>query len=369
MSKDSATEKIVRDYLIEKALEVKESNGAHIDKKAAAAAGRDLLYMQELDKTLAKIFHKGWCVPPKYTGKRLHSPHKRIENLILSDLHIGGRINPEECPIGYDTISESRRLGKVGEQIAEYKTQYRTETKLAIHGLGDFIQNQLHDPRDGDPLAIQFCSALQYVTQLVLFCASEYSKVDVMFTPGNHGRNMARHPERPINEKFDGIETMLYYAVKTAVLNSGVAGVSFTIPKTPYYTYNMFGAKGFYTHGDTVIRPGYPGKTINIAGLYSQICKFNSARNIGGPFKVFAVGHVHVGSVTNLPGGVTMITNGALTPPDAFSVSIGNLDNVCGQWLFESTEKYPVGDQRFIVVDGAEKESKYNDIIKPFQGL
>jgi hypothetical protein len=70
-----------------------------------------------------------------------------------------------------------------------------------------------------------------------------------------------------------------------------------------------------------------------------------------------------------LPGNISMITNGALVPPDAFSLSIGSPDNTCGQYMFESVEGHAIGDQRFIVVDSADNDSKYNDIIKPFSGL
>jgi hypothetical protein len=367
---DSATEKLVRDYLIEKALNLKESNRAGIDKRAAAAAGRDLLYMQELDKSLSKVFHKGWCTTPKYTGKRQHSPHKRIVNILLSDLHLGAHLDPQECPIEYNTVQESRRLGRVAVQVADYKRYYRKETKLIIHMLGDMIQGMLgHDPRDGEPLQKQFNMALSYLIQFVLFEAAQYPSVEIYCTPGNHGRNIARHQEKAVHQKWDSIENMLYVALRAAVYNSGVGNCKFFIPKTPYYIAPLFGSKLFGTHGDTVLRPGYPGRSINVANLAQQVCKWNTARNVGGPFDIFAVGHIHTATMVSLPGNVTLVTNGCLVPPDPFALSIGTPDNTCSQWMFESVEGHAIGDQRFIVVDGAENESKYNDIIKPFEDL
>ena len=369
MTKTTVSEKHVRNHLLEKVGELKISNEGIIDKRVAVATARDLLVVEELQKALTKVFSKGWCSPSKYTGKRLHKPCQRIVNVLLSDLHFGSHLSGEECPFEYNTLQESRRLGRVVEQIADYKRQYRSETKLIVHLLGDIIQNQLHDARDGEPLSIQFATAVHYLVQAVLFLASQYPSVEVYCTTGNHGRNTARHQQKATNQKFDSIETMIYVALKTAVTNSGVTNIKITIPKTPYYTVQLFDAKAFLTHGDTVLRPGNPGKSINVANLSSQVCKFNTARNLGGPFQVFACGHIHVGSITNLPGGVTMITNGALTPPDNYSVSVGYPDNTCGQWLFESILGHAVGDSRFIIVDGAEDKPKYNDIIKPFEGL
>lgn len=367
-SSNKSQDSVVHEYLYGQAKKIKSRNDNVIDKKLATNAARDLLVVSELEKVLGKVFSKGWVKPIKYSGKT-RKTHNRIVNILLSDLHFGAHLDPNECPIEYNTVQESRRLGRVASQIADYKHQYRDESKLVIHLLGDVIQGQLHDLRDGEPLSIQFAAAVHYLTQFILFSCGQYPKVEVYCTPGNHGRNMARHPNWAVNQKFDSIETMIYTAVKSAVLASGVNNCTFVIPMSPYYTVQLFDSKMFATHGDTVLRPGNIGRSINIDNLARQVTKWNAARNIGGPFQIFAVGHIHVGSVTNLPDGITLVTNGCLIPPDAYSLAIGAPDNTCGQYLFETVEHHPVGDQRFIVVDGAEKHPKYNDIIKPFKGL
>ena len=369
MPKNTATEKLVHDYLHAKALDLKTSSKASLDKKVAVATARDFLVAEQFQKSLDKVFRKGWATPPRYEGKRLHSPHKRIVNVLLSDLHFGSHLDPQECSIEYNTLQESRRLGRVVLQVADYKRQYRQETKLIVHLLGDIVQGQLHDQRDGEPLAIQFAAAVHYLTQAIMFLSSQFPSVEVYCQTGNHGRNMSRHPDRAVNQKFDSIETMIYVACRTAVMNSGITNCKISIPKTPYYTAQLFDAKIFATHGDSVLRPGFPGRSINVSNLAQQVCKWNTARNIGGPFDIFACGHIHTASITHLPGNVAMITNGALVPPDAFSLSIGNPDNTCGQWVWESVEGHAIGDQRYVVVDGAEDEPKYNNIIKPFLGL
>jgi hypothetical protein len=318
---------------------------------------------------LSNIFVPGWTKAPKFLCKKSRRSVKRILNLLVSDTHFGSHLVATETPHEYGTIQESRRLGEVAKQVAEYKQQYRDETKLIIHFLGDIIQGVLHDQREGEVLTHQFATAVQYLTQLVLFACANFPQVEVYCTTGNHGRNPSRHPFKAVDEKWDSIETMIYCAVRTAVLNSGVTNCSIFIPKTPYYTVSIFGNKGFFTHGDTVLRPGFPSRSIAINSLAQQIAKWNTARDIGGPFQLFACGHVHTASITTLPGRVSMVTNGCLVPTDKYAISIGIPDITCGQYMIESVEKYIVGDTRLILVDEADGVKANNDIIKPFAGI
>lgn len=338
-----------------------------ISKRAVTTLGRELLFAEQLAQVLQKVFKKGYCTPKQYTGKK-HKKHKRMANVVVSDTHFQSLLDPLEVPKQYHALQESRRFGKVAQQVADFKPQYRDDTKLIIHLLGDLIQGQLHDPRDGAPLATQFAACVHYLTQFVLFCAQHYPSVEVYGTPGNHGRNLFRHKDRAVNQKWDSIETMVYIAVKQAALASGVKNVIFNIGKRPYYTVQLFDNTGFFTHGDTVFKPGFPGKSIDTKGAFQQICRWNSTRDVGGPFHLFVTGHVHFGSITHMPAGVVMMTNGCLVPPDAYSLSIGASDVTCGQYLFESVEGHVVGDQRFIRVDDADTNSDYNNYILPFPG-
>lgn len=355
----------IRDYLIERACEEKVKDQRHVNRRAAVAAGRDSMLLEDLEQSLKRIFKKGYATPKIYKGKKAKHT-ERIVNIVLSDLHYQSLLDPRECPIEYGPIQESRRTGKVAAQVADYKRQYRHETKLNIHIIGDIIQNQLHDAREGAPLTTQFAAALHYLNQFVMFEAGQYPEVEVFCTPGNHGRNKWRHLDRAVNQKWDGIEGMLYVALRAAVLGSGLKNVKFNIPITPYYTVKLFDQAAFMTHGDTVLKTSFPGKAIDTKSLYHQIVRFNAARQINGPFNLFCVGHVHTGSVTHLPGNIVMMTNGCLIPPDAYALSIGAVDVSCGQMLWESVRGHAVGDQRFIVVDDADEDKGYNEIVKPF---
>lgn len=359
---------VLNKVLLERASREAEVDVRFINRRAAISAGRDQLFVQELVTALGTVFPKGWTAPKHFKVAK-KEPVQRILNIVLSDLHFQSLFDPAEVPVPYGAVEESRRLGKVAHQVTSYKRRYRAQTKLMVHLIGDIIENQLHDQREGATLTMQIAAAVEYLTQLLMYWAQEFPQVEVHCTPGNHGRFTSRHKERAVAQKWDAIETVIYFAVRHALKAAGVKNVKFEIGKKPYYSVDLFGAKAFFTHGDTVLRPGTPSKTIDVGGLYHQICRWNAARNIEGPFALFAVGHVHFGSLTNMPGDVVMITNGCLVPPGPFAMSIGAPDVSCGQYMFESTPKHPVGDARFINVSGAEKNAEYNKIIRPFAGF
>src|SRR5690606_15100091 len=121
----------------------------------------------------------------------------------------------------------------------------------------------------------------------------------VFFQTGNHGRNVARHKARATQQKWDSIETMVYYAVKMACSN--LANVTFELPYTPYYIYDSFGQKALATHGDTVINVGYPGKAIDVGSIEKQVNRINAA--LPQKCDLFIVGHVHISMNLQLSNG------------------------------------------------------------------
>jgi hypothetical protein len=365
---NSETDAEIRELLIEKACNVKRTDTALVNKKTATVVGREMFWFSELERTLRSVFRKGWATPKQYKGKKAVYSERAV-NVILGDLHFGANLDPEECPLQYSTLQESRRLGKIAVQAAEYKPSYRNKSKLIIHLIGDLIQGNNHDPREGAILTDQFAASVQYLTQFIMYEAAAYPRVEVYCTPGNHGRITARHPEQPIQQKHDSFETMIYVAIQNAIRASGLENVQFFNSKRPYYTVDVFGNSIFATHGDTVFNIGNPGKQINTHSLYHQICKWNSSKHIKGPFKLFIAGHMHVASITNLPGDVVMLTNGCLVPPDAYALSIGISDVTNGQYLFESTRDYVCGDQRFVRVEDADTDAEYNKVIRPYEGM
>lgn len=357
----------ISDDLRAAATEVQEKHGISRNRALAITQARDQLFFDQLDAAFKRVF-AGKVTARAYVPKKKKAEPGRVLNTLWSDMHFHSLLDPREVPLQYGPTEEARRLGAICAQIAEYKRQYRDETELAINIAGDIIQGQLHDKRDGAPLAEQVAAAVHLLLQAILYLSTEFKAVTVRCTPGNHGRNTARHPDRATLQKWDSIETMIYFALKVAT--QSMKNVSVELGYRPYYIYEAFKQRAFITHGDNTLNPGYPGRTIDVAGVRKQINEFNAARGEDEKVTLFAVGHVHVGSITHLPNGTIFMSNGALIPADAYAQSIGAHDTACGQWLWESVPGHIVGDHRFMVVDEyTDKDKSLEKIIEPFSGF
>lgn len=303
--------------------------------------------------------------PPKKSKRTL----SRAVSLTLSDLHFGADIQSVETGfLTYGRTQEARRLAKIVLETTKYKERYRADTELHVNLLGDIIQHKLHDPQDAAPLSEQVCRAIHLLIQAFARLAESYPKVYVHCATGNHGRDLNRHQERATSGKWDSVETVIYFALKSAL--SRYSNITFDIPKTPFTIYELLGNKIFATHGDTVIRVGNPGKSINIKSLEEQVNRINASLKDADEIKVAIVGHTHCASVSSLTSGTTLVTNGALPPVDPFAVSIGILENKASQTLFESTPDYAVGDIRFIFVGKADDENaQLDEVIQPWENF
>lgn len=298
-----------------------------------------------------------------------NKPTDRVFNIVFSDVHIGADLKKDETGTAdYGTLEESRRVAAIVQEVINYKPQYRDTTELEVLLLGDLCQGQLHDPRDGASLAEQLCRVIHIFTQALQQLSANFKKVRVRCQTGNHGRNTARHKTRAVNQKWDSHESVIYYALKTALRDQ--KNVEFFIPKTPYGSYEVFGEKILYTHGDTFLNPGYPNKSINIKNLENQLNQINASLDDKKEFKAAVVGHVHIASQTYLSNGCVVMTNGALIEPDAYAVSIGIVETQTGQMLFESVPGYAVGDTRFIRVGKEhDDDASLDKVIQPFKSL
>lgn len=343
-----------------KAKEVK--NKAKQARKQAESDHNLNVFMEAFSKEIAKL---KLIAPTKRKVVKDKNPIERHLHLLISDTHLGAYGDPEEGLIKYGPLEQSRRLAQIALQTAEYKTQYRDRTKLFINLTGDIIQGLIHDPRDGIEVSKQAAIAIWLLVGMIQFLEENFNEIEVNCVPGNHDRNPARHKDRATQQKWDSIGTIVYYGMKMALKH--LERVKVNIFKTPWITYKSFGVNYYGTHGDTHINPGNPGSSINVSSLENQINKLNASLKDSDEYKVVFLGHVHTASLVKLGNGVTLITNGALTPVDAYAKSIGIHESQTGQWLWESIPGHPVGDIRFITVNqDTDKDKSLDLIIEPF---
>lgn len=305
------------------------------------------------------------ATPPKKKG-----PLTRTHTLMLSDLHIGADIDGRETGTGlsFGKVEESRRLAAVIKQAIDYKPQYRNQSKLVVALIGDVIENSMHDPRTGDVISMQVCRAISLLSQAIGKLATVYPEVTVECATGNHDRITSRHHGRAVHGKYDSYSTIIYYALKAALIN--VKNVKVNIPLNPLASYDVYGMKIGYTHGDTVIKAGGIYSTVSVKSLEAQVDKINSGLPEGEKYKALLYGHTHIGHIIHLSNGCVLVGNGALPPPDPFAVSIGSFQTNNGQWIFESVPGIAVGDVRYIRCGGDyDKDESLDKIIKPFEGV
>lgn len=322
---------------------------------------------QQLTEALKDLFEKHpWpkqqvFVPNPKTKKR---GSERILNLMLSDLHYGSDISASETGTKYGPVEEARRTAAIVAEVAKWKRQYRNDTTLYIHLLGDIIEGKLHDPESAAPLTEQVHRAWWILGQAFRYLAGQFKAVKIFCTPGNHGRRMDRHPNRAVNQKWDSIETMIYGGLKFAL--SDCKNVQFVIPLTPYYKYKAFDKTGFMTHGDTVLNVGYPNRAINVEGIRRQINEINAKDHCD----LFGAGHVHVASTVRLPNGPMLITNGCLVPSGEYGQSIGIMETGCCQMVWESVPGIICGHRMEIIVNEKnDADEKLDKIITPYPGM
>lgn len=296
---------------------------------------------------------------------------KRTVVACISDTHFGANISKEEMH-GLNEFSwtiAARRMACYMEQVVNYKLDHRKETDLVIQLNGDIIAGVIHNQEwFVDLLATQFSGTVHLLTQAISYAALNFSRVKVVCTPGNHGRSMHKADKgRAMTNKWDSYETMIYLAIK-AVLDVKHKNIEVVIPESPYIVYKVQGHNLVQTHGDTVINVGNPGKSLNMDSITNQVNRLTSSElfKAGEKVNIVCVGHVHVPTAQILNNGCMVMINGCLSGVDPFCSSIGIFDNTPTQLLFESTPDHPVGDIRMIQVKGADNDSRYDKIIKPF---
>ena len=301
--------------------------------------------------------------PTGYATQKRSKPAKRSVSLLLSDLHLGSDLSALDSPMPFRAIEEARRLEYVFRQALDYKPQYRNVSELLLLINGDIVEGQLmHDLRDGAPLTEQKVVFWRYFAPAIGFAAQQFPSVRVVCQPGNHGRDLVRHPGRATSRKWDGHEWEMYYALK--MMCSELRNVSWQIDFRAVSVVDVHGSKLGLTHGDTEVKLGDPDtKSKENAHTFDRI---NATRMYGVEFDAWAIGHFH--KPRYQPRNPRVVFNGALVPPNGHARTMGYIGEPTGQWLWESVEGYPIGDLRFIEVGPSQDhDEKLGTLIKPFR--
>ncbi len=286
---------------------------------------------------------------------------------MLTDLHYGLHVDPLEVPgNAYDWTIAARRTALYVQQVASWKPHHRHVSRLRILLGGDVIEGEIHGrSREIDALATQVDGARQILTSAIDYLRTYYDAIEVVCSPGNHGRWPQREG-RAVAQKWDGLETVLYRGLEAIFRHC--PDVSFLIPRTPYSEWSAPGGVSCaLTHGDSVIHGGSLGKSVNVEKLATQVRRWNAARSSEARIRVLALGHYHTPLVTELDDGTCLVVNGAMCGLAPYAQSLGVHGSSPTQLLWESVRGHAVGDVRFVRLGGADEDATLDGIVAPPQ--
>jgi predicted phosphodiesterase len=312
-------------------------------------------------------------VKPYKPVKRKKS-HKRDVVAMLNDTHIGLKVDPKEV----DGLNEfnfeiaSRRIGFFIDEVCDYKREKRDEVdNLHLLLNGDLIAGIIHGLQGNDlyMLTHQVNGAVHIFTNAIAHLAENFKNVKVYFSTGNHGDSPHRREGgRVLSQVYDSIEGQIFYAVSAA--HKETKNVSFHAGHTLYQDFQLPAGRAACTHGHLMFSRalGNPGTTVNTKSLGTAISDFNQSQIRLGKeeIRLFLFGHTHCHFHITTKSGVQVYNAPSLSGIDSFAYSIGITNNLTGQVVFESTEKYMIGDVRLIHVNEADKNEMYDLIIPPY---
>lgn len=297
---------------------------------------------------------------------------KRSVVTLWSDQHYGTNVVLEDMggknEFGW-TIG-GRRLGKLVEQVAMYKIEKRglhEELVILLDGdnIGGVINSQ--EGPDFDLMVFQINGTTAYYKQAITFLSKLYPKVRVICQPGNHSRVMHKQSkDRAMQQKYDSFENVIFYALSAVFARD--PKVEFEVSRAPFSDVSIQGHRTYVTHGDTVFNLGNVSNSVKMGSIEHQVNRINAEelRVRKRPYELFCMGHVHHPMVTELSSGARLAINGCLIGSDPYALGIGIQSSNPSQLMWESTKRYVQGDVRIVNVSDADKEPRYERIIKPY---
>jgi len=304
--------------------------------------------------------------------KDLHDGSPRSLCVALTDVHFGTFIDKDELggKNEFNWEVAARRFGFIMDQLATYKMEQRALHEEVVFLLGgDLIGGIIHNQEgpDYDLITHQVNGALSYFIQGFEYVKNFFPKIRIVCQPGNHGRMMHKSDKgRALSQKYDSFENIIFYSL--AKYFSKDPKVEVIVPKSPYAELRVQKHRVYMTHSDGVFITGNPGKSINTERIEIQAHRVNEEErnHHRKPFQLFVFGHVHQACHFQTNSGIQIIINGSMIGTDSYAQGVGVMSNNPVQVMWETNSKFVVGDSRWLFVAEADKEKKYQKIIKPF---
>jgi hypothetical protein len=173
--------------------------------------------------------------------------------LLLSDLHAGKRVFPEEIEFmnEYNFDILCKRLWDAQDSVVNitdiFRTNFNVDT-LNLILLGDMINDTLREESKKTNEFPEFVSVMllsSVLGQMISSLSSFFSKVVVYGVVGNEAR-ITKKPESAL--RYNNLD-WLVYQITQLMLNKN-SRVEFVIPHSPKYVIDIMGWKILIQHGD-----------------------------------------------------------------------------------------------------------------------
>ena len=235
--------------------------------------------------------------------------HDQLAVALLSDLHIGEVVDPEETGglAQYNMQIFNRRLALWTHKVIDLVTFRRSFVhvpELLIAGLGDWVSGSIHDElaRTNEGHETSILSRGAYlVAQSFALLSPHFENIHFHGVVGNHGR-MTKRPEA--KERWNNWDYLMYQLV--ALFCRDIENIHFHIPKSFYTVVDANGLRLLLIHGDNI--KSY--MSIPFYGINRAISNFHDIlQNTEHQFDGVLMGHFHSAADIDKFAGPVLISS------------------------------------------------------------
>lgn len=238
--------------------------------------------------------------------------------LLLSDLHYGEVINPENISFLNEyncEIAKQRVMKLFAENLKLAK--YTGSSKLVLALMGDLFSGIIHNEgainneKTVTKLLIELAS---FFAGLIREYSKNYVSTEIVCVVGNHSAIRIDHQIQFKDKATQNFEYLLYHMLKDMLPE-----VKVTIPESPDIIYSIGELKWHISHGDAH-KGGNGFSTMPYNTVSRDSLKDFMYYNASGEgFDVKAMGHFHVGGIAYTADGKPMIFNPSIIGGNEYS--------------------------------------------------
>lgn len=304
-----------------------------------------------LDETLGLVNTEAEV--PDWVVDNSDGTSNSVPVLMVSDIHYGENVNPNEVPNGNcysPEVAKARWDRLINNTILKTRSKDRPCKGIVVCFLGDDISGDIHDElkETNDKTPIDACMevASQKVKMLRAF-EKEYGKVWVISVMGNHGRTTKKPQSKGLAEhNYDSLVAAIVKKQMDCDKN-----ISFYTPKSGEAYFELNGVNFLATHGDRIGSRGGQGFIGCSATIARGQHKTRQAyAQIGKPIDWLLIGHFHTPMQLE-----HTIANGTTVGYSQYARDLKIEPSYPSQTLFFVNDKYGVTDVSRIYVTNDEQ--------------